>query len=70
MKALQEQMCRGMNLTIEDESDDERGEGQVDQEGQEEEVLNPKEENLFKAITKIGKRPNFDVLEIRCLNLV
>ena len=62
MKALQEQMCRGMNLTIRDESDDEReGEGKVDQEEQEEEVLKPEKENLFKAITKIGKRPKFDV---------
>ena len=50
-----------MNLIIRDESDDEREEGQVDQEEQKEEVLNPKEERLFKAITKIGKRPKFDV---------
>ena len=48
-----------MNLTIRDESDDER-EGQVAQE-EEEEVLNLEEERLFKAITKIGKRPKFDV---------
>ena len=49
-----------MNLTIRDESDDEREEGEVDQEGQEE-VLNLEEEKLFKAITKIGKRPKIDV---------
>ena len=56
MQALQEQMCRGMNLTIRDESDDEREEGQENQkEQEEEEVLNPKEKRLFKAITKIGK---------------
>ena len=62
MQALQEQICRGMNLTIRDESEDEREEGQVNQEEQEEEeVLNPKEEKLFKAITKIGKRPKFKV---------
>ena len=30
MQALQEQMHRGMNLTIRDESDDEREEGKVD----------------------------------------
>ena len=51
-----------MNLTIRDESDDEReGEGKVDQEEQEEEVLNLEEEKLFKAITKIGKRPKFNI---------
>ena len=27
MQALQEQMCRGMNLTIRDDSEDEREEG-------------------------------------------
>ena len=54
-------MHRGMNLTIRDESEDER-EGQVNQEEQEEEeVLNLEEEMLLKAITKIGKRPKFDV---------
>ena len=51
MQALQEQMRRGMNLTVRDESKDEREEGQANQEEQEEEeVLNPKEEKLFKAI--------------------
>ena len=51
-------MHRGMNLTIRDESEDEREEGQMNQEEQEEEeVLNLEEEKLFKAITKIGKRP-------------
>ena len=53
IEALQEQMHRGMNLTVRDESEDEREEGQVNQEEQEE------EENLFKALTKIGKRPKF-----------
>ena len=61
MQELQEQMHRGMNLTVKDESEDEREEGQVAQEEEEEEFLNLKEEGLFKAITKIGKRPNFDV---------
>ena len=62
IEALQEQMRRGMNLTVRDESEDEREEGQVDQEEQqEEEVLNPEEEKLFKALTKIGKRPKFEV---------
>ena len=51
-------MCRGMNLTVRDETEDEReGEGQVDQEEQEEEVLNLEEEKIFKAISKIGKKP-------------
>ena len=51
-----------MNLSIRDESDDEReGEEKVDQEEQEEEILNLEEEKLSKAITKIGKRPKFDV---------
>ena len=50
-----------MNLTIRDESEDEREEGQVNQEEQEEEVLNPDEEKLFKALTKFGKRPMFKV---------
>ena len=45
-----------MNLTVRDKSDDEREEGQVDQEEQEEEVFHLEEEKLFKAITKIGKR--------------
>ena len=61
MQALQEQMRRGMNLAIRDESEDEREEGQANQEEQEEEVLNLEEEKLFKAITKIGKRPKFEV---------
>ena len=62
MQALQEKMHRGMKLTIRDESEDEREEGQVNQEEQqEEEVLNPEEERLLKALTKIGKRPKFNV---------
>ena len=53
-------MRRGMNLPVRDESEDEREEGQENQEEQEE-VLNPNEERLFKALTKIGKRPRFEV---------
>ena len=52
-------MCRGMNFTLRDESEDEREEGQVNQE--EQEALNPKEEKLFKALTEIEKIPKFDV---------
>ena len=54
-------MRRGMNLAVRDESEDEREEEQVNQEEQEEEVLNLDEEKLFKALTKIGKRPKFKV---------
>ena len=61
MQALQEKMCRGMNLTVRDESEDEREEGQANKEEQEEEVLNPDEEKLFKAISKIGKRLKYNV---------
>ena len=51
-----------MNLTIQDESEDEREEGQANQEEQkEEEALNPEEEKLFKAISKIEKRSIFNV---------
>ena len=52
IEALQEQMRRGMNLTVRDEIEDEREEGKVNQEEQKEEVLNPEEEKLFKALTK------------------
>ena len=55
-------MHRGMNLAIRDEREDEREEGQANQEEQQEEVLNPDEEKLFKALIKIGKRPKFEVL--------
>ena len=51
-----------MNLAERDESEDEREEGQENQDEQEQEVLNPNEERLFKALTKIGKRPKFKVL--------
>ena len=50
-----------MNLAERDESEDEREEGQANQEEQEEEILNPDEEKLFKALTKIGTRPKFEV---------
>ena len=44
-----------MNLTIRDESEDERAEGQANQEEQEE------EERLFKSLANIGKWPKFEV---------
>ena len=62
MQALQDQMHRGMNLDIRDESEDKREEGKTNQEEQEEEkFLNPEKEKLFKALTKIGKIPKFEV---------
>ena len=61
MQALQEQMRRGMNLAVRDKSEAEREKGQANQEEQEEEVLNPEEERLFIALTKIRKRPKFKV---------
>ena len=55
-------MRRGMNLTIRDENEDEIEEGQANKaEQEEEEVLNPEEEKLLKALTRIGKRPKFKV---------
>ena len=60
MQELQEPMHKGMNFSIRYESDDEREEeGQVNQE--EEEAMNLEEQKLFKAISKIVKRPKFDV---------
>ena len=51
-----------MNLAIRGESEDEREEGKTNQEEQEEEeFLNLEEEMLLKALTKIGKRPKFEV---------
>ena len=55
MQALQEQIHRGMKLTIRDESDDEREEGQVDQEEQEEEFLHLEEEKRFKPLPRLEK---------------
>ena len=58
VRALQEEIRRGMNLNVRDESEDETEE--EDQEG-EAEVVNPEEERLFRAISKIGKRPKIEV---------
>ena len=40
------------------ESEDE---DEVEENAGEEEILNPKKERLFRAISKIGKRPKFEV---------
>ena len=59
VRALQEQIRRGMNLNVREESDDEAEEN-FDQEG-EGELLNAEEERLFRALSKIGKRPKIEV---------
>ena len=51
-------MCRGINLHVRDESEDE---DEAEENVEVEVVLNPKEERLFRAISKIGKRPKFEV---------
>lgn len=61
-RALQEEICRGMNLNYREESEDEaKGEGNSNQE--EGEILNQEEERHFQAISKIKKRPKIEVLE-------
>ena len=52
-------MHRGINLIIRDESEDE---DEVEENTKAEAVLYPQEEMLFRAISKIGKRPKFEVL--------
>ena len=52
MQELEEQMCRGINLPIRDDSKDE---GKVEENAGAEVVLNPEEERIFRAISKIGK---------------
>ena len=51
-------MHKGMNLPIRDESEDE---DEVEENAKVEAVLNLEEERLFRAISKIGKRPKFEV---------
>ena len=51
-------MCRGINLPIRDKIEDEE---EIDKNAKVEVVLNPEEEQIFKAISKIGKWPNFEV---------
>ena len=58
MKALEEEMHRGTNPPVRDESEDE---DKVEENAEAEAVLNPKKERLFRAISKIGKRPKFEV---------
>ena len=50
MKVLEEQMQRVINLPIRDESEDEE---KVEENVEEEVFLNPEEERLYRAISKI-----------------
>ena len=58
MQALEEKICRGINLLIRDEREDE---DEVEENVKVEAILNPKEERIFRAISNIGKRPKFEV---------
>ena len=58
MQALEKQIHRGINLPIRDENEDE---DEVEENAEAEAVLNPEEKRHFKAISKIGKRPKFEV---------
>ena len=58
MRGLEEKMHRGMNIPIRDESKDE---DEVEENAKIEANLNLEEERLFRAISKIGKRPKFEV---------
>ena len=51
-------MHRGMNLPIRDESEDD---DEVEENVEAKAVLNLEKERLFKAFSKIGKRPKFEV---------
>lgn len=59
MQELEEKMSRGMILPIRDESKDE---DEVEENVKVEAVLNLEEERLFRAMSKIRKRPKFEVL--------
>ena len=58
MQVMEEQMRKGIDLAIRDESEHETEEEEnVEQEA----IPNPEEERLFRAMSKIGKRPKFEV---------
>ena len=51
-----------MNVAAGDESEEDEEEEEIGQEGEGEEgISNQEEERLFRAITKLGKRPTIDV---------
>ena len=58
MKTLEEQMHRQINLSIRDESKDK---GEEEENVEVEVVLNLEEERIFRDISKIRKRPKFEV---------
>ena len=58
MKALEEKMCKAINLPIRDESEDE---DEVEENARVEAIQNLEEERHFRAISKIGKRPRIEV---------
>ena len=61
---MQEEIRRGLIVAAGDESEEENEEEEIGYEGDGEgEVLNQVEERLFRAISKLGKRPKIDVGE-------
>ena len=58
MQTLEEQMHRGINLSIIDKSEDE---DEVEENIDVEVVLNQEEERIFREISNIRKMPNFEV---------
>ena len=62
MQALQEEICRGLNVATGDKSEEDNEEEEMGSEGEGEgEVLNQVGERLSRAITKFQKRPTIDV---------
>ena len=55
MQEFKEMMHRGMNLTIRDESNDEREEGQAAQEEEEEKFLTQKRKGFSKPLPRLRK---------------
>ena len=59
---LQEELHRGTNVVVGNESEEDNEEEEIGQEGEDEgEVLNQAEERPFRATTKFGKRPTIDM---------
>ena len=58
MQALEEKILREIHIPIRNESEDE---DEVEENVKAEVVLNLEEERIFRAISKIGKRPKFEV---------
>ena len=58
MQVLEEKICRWINLLVRGESEDE---DEVEENAEVEVVRNPEEERLFRATSKIGKIPKFEV---------